>query len=123
MSAYEAGMDRFLDTSRDFVGAENIRERQANGKSMQLAYLAFDDDIKCEVFGNEAVYQGDKLVGLTTGGAFGHRVGYSLAFAYLDKDLSFAEGDKFKVLTSLGMRIAHVELDAVYDVKNEKLRA
>ena len=123
MSAVEADMDRFLDTSRDFIGAENIRERQANGKSMKLAYLAFDDDVECEVFGNEAVYQGDKLVGLTTGGAYGHRVGYSLAFAYVDKDMTIEQGDEFTVLTSLGVRKAHAEMDAVYDAKNEKLRA
>jgi dimethylglycine dehydrogenase len=115
-------MDRFLDTSRDFIGAEVIRDRQKNGKTMKLAYLAFDDDIKCEVFGNEAVYQGEKLVGLTTGGAYGHRVGYSLAFAYLDKDLTIEQGDEFTVLTTLGMRKAHAEMDAVYDAKNEKLR-
>lgn len=123
MSAYEAGMERFLDTSRDFIGAENIREREANGKSMQLVYLAFDDDVECEAFGNEAVYQGDKLVGLTTGGAFGHRVGYSVAFAYLDKEVIVEQGTKFTVLTSLGERKAHAEMDAVYDAKNEKLRA
>ena len=123
MSALEAGMERFLDTSRDFIGAENIRGRQANGKSMQLAYLAFDDDIECEAFGNEAVYQGNKLVGLTTSGSFGYRVGYSLAFAYLDKDLTIEQGSEFTVLTSLGERKAHAEMDAVYDAKNEKLRA
>jgi dimethylglycine dehydrogenase len=122
ISGVEAGMARFIDTSRDFVGADSIRERQQNGVSMQLAYLAFDDDIPCECFGNEAVFCDGELVGLTTGGAYGHRVGYSLSFAYINPEL-VAQGQGLRVLTAAGEREAHVEMDAVYDPANEKLRA
>ena len=115
------GMERFIDSSREFIGVESIRARQADGVSMQLAYLAFDDDVPCECHGNEAVYQGDELVGLTTGGAYGHRVGYSLAFAYIRPEL-VTQGTVLRVQTALGNREAHVEMDAVYDPANEKLR-
>jgi dimethylglycine dehydrogenase len=122
ISALEAGMDRFTDTSRDFIGVDSIKRRLEEGVSTKLAYLAFDDDIACECFGNEAVYQGDELVGLTTGGAYGHRVGYSLAFAYIRPEL-VAQDSELQVMTSAGMRKVHVEMDAVYDPANEKLRA
>jgi len=118
----EAGMvGRFLDTSRDFIGVEEIRKREENGTDTLLAYLAFDDDIECECYGNEAVYHDGKVVGLTTSGAFGHRVGYSLAFAYVSPEL-VKQGQELEVWTTLGMRKAHVEMDAVYDPKNELLR-
>jgi len=121
MSGVEAGMDRFIDTSRDFIGAEVIREREHKGVKIQLAYLAFDDDIACECFGNEAVFHNGEHVGITTSGAYGHRVGYSLAFAYVKPEL-VEQGTKLEVQTSLGMRTAHVEMDAVYDPANALLR-
>ena len=121
ISGVEAGMGRFIDTSRDFIGAENLREREKNGVETQLAYLSFDDDIKAECFGNEAVYHGDEMVGLTTGGAYGHRVGRSLAFAYCRPDL-VVQDTPLQVLTSGGIRACHVEMDGVYDPSNEKLR-
>ncbi len=122
ISGLEAGLERFIDLSRDFIGAENLRARQQNGLSMQLVLLAFDDDVPCECFGNEAVYAGETRVGLTTSGGYGHRVGRSLAFAYVQP--AQAVQDKvLTVLTSLGERTAHVELNAVYDAQNERLRA
>lgn len=122
ITGVEAGMDRFIDTSRDFIGVEVVREREANGGDIQLAYLAFDDDLACECYGNESVFHNGEHAGLTTGGAYGHRVGYSLAFAYIKPDL-LKQGVELEVQTTLGMRKAHVEMDAVYDPKNEKLRS
>ena len=68
ISGLEAGMDRFIDTSRDFIGCENLKQRQQDGYAIELAYLVFDDDLPCECFGNEGVYHNGELVGLTTGG-------------------------------------------------------
>jgi len=122
ISGIEAGMDRFIDTSRDFIGVEVVRKREEKGVDLMLAYLAFDDDIACECFGNEAVFHKGEHVGIITSGAYGHRVGYSLAFAYINPEL-VAQGTKLEVQTSLGTRNAHVEMDAVYDPKNELLRS
>ncbi len=122
ITGVEAGMGRFIDTSRDFIGVDVIKQRMSEGTKIQLAYLVFDDDVPCEVYGNEAVYHKGELAGLTTGGAYGHRVGYSLAFAYVKPEL-VVQGTKLQVQTSLGMREAHVEMDAVYDPTNEKLKS
>jgi dimethylglycine dehydrogenase len=121
ISGVEAGMSRFIDTSRDFVGVDSIKQRQTEGGDIQLAYLAFDDDIAAECFGNEAVYSGTDLIGLTTGGAYGHRVGRSLAFAYVKPEM-VVQDTKLQVLTTCGLRQCHVEMDALYDPMNEKLR-
>ncbi|MDA9058646.1 FAD-dependent oxidoreductase, partial [Candidatus Thioglobus sp.] len=122
ISAIEAGMDRFLDLSREFIGCENIRQRQIDGIKTKLAYLIFDDDIPAECFGNEAVFNGDKLSGIITSGAYGFRVGHSVAFAYLEPNLC-EEGVKLSVETSLGSRSCHVSISAAYDDSNEKLRS
>ncbi|MDH3858436.1 MAG: glycine cleavage system protein T, partial [Gammaproteobacteria bacterium] len=82
----------------------------------------FDDQVPCECYGNEAVYHNGVLIGLTTGGAYGHRVGKSLAFAYLKPELISA-GLEVTVDTSIGSRSAHIAMDAAYDPANELLRA
>jgi len=121
ISGYEAGMDRFIDTSRDFIGCENLKQRKLEAYAIELAYLVFDDDIPCECYGNEAVYHNGDLIGLTTGGAFGHRIGKSLAFAYL-KPALIKDGLELTIDTSVGSRVAHIEMDAVYDPDNALLR-
>ena len=122
ISVLEAGMERFLDLDRNFIGADNIRERLSMGVKTKLAFLIFDDQIPAECFGNEAVFDGDNLSGIITSGAYGYRVGHSIAFAYLKPNLCI-EGSKLRVETSLGSRNCHVSVDAAYDKANEKLRS
>jgi dimethylglycine dehydrogenase len=122
ISGIEAGMERFIDTSRDFIGCQDIKKRQAEGGAIQLVYLLFDDDIACECYGNEAVYHNGELIGLTTSGAYGHRIGKSLAFAYL-KPAMVTPGLEVTIDTSIGTRTAHIEMEAAYDATNEKLRS
>ena len=122
ISALEAGMDRFLDLSRNFIGSDNIKERQSKGVETQLAYLIFDDEIPAECFGNEAVFDGEELSGIITSGAYGYRVGHSVAFAYLNPS-HCNEGKALRVETSLGSRKCHVSMNAAYDNDNEKLRS
>ncbi len=121
ISGIEAGMERFIDTSREFIGCENIKKRTTEGGSIQLAYLLFDDDIACECYGNEAVYHNGELIGLTTSGAYGHRIGRSLAFAYIKPEL-VTQDLEVTIDTSVGSRTAHIEMEAAYDPANEKLR-
>ena len=115
-------MDRFVDLSKDFIGRDSLIERQERGFAIELAYLVFDDDIPCECHGNEAVYAGDEQIGLTTSGAYGFRVGCSLAFAYLMPG-AIEDGLKVKVHTSVGVRQAHIEMLMAYDSQNLRLRS
>jgi len=122
ISALEAGMERFIDLSRDFIGCNDIKERQSKGVDTKLAYLVFDDQIPAECFGNEAVFADSQLSGVITSGAYGHRVGHSIAFAYL-KPEHCEEGVSLTVETALGSRNCHVSMNASYDPDNTKLRS
>ena len=122
ISGLEAGVDRFIDLSRDFIGADNLRKRQSNGLEIELAMLIFDDDIGCECYGNEAVLIDGKVVGLATSGAYGFRIEKSLAFAYLNAGLK-QQDLTVQVQTSAGMREAHIECRVPWDAKNERLIA
>ena len=111
-----------INLEKDFIGKENLNERLSKGLDTKLAYLAFDDDVAAECYGNEAVYSNGELVGLTTSGGFGHRVGFSLSFAYIHPEL-VVQNERLQVQTAAGLRDAHVELKPAYDPENIKLRS
>ena len=61
-------------------------------------------------------------MGITTGGAYGHAVGKSLAFAYVDPEFA-AAGTEFDVLMMGNTRKMRILADCAWDPKNERLRA
>jgi dimethylglycine dehydrogenase len=80
----ETGMDRWLDWSKDFVGAEAARkDREANGNGRRLVTLEIDA-LDADASGYEPVWSGDRRVGFITSGDYGHTVGKSLAMALVD---------------------------------------
>jgi dimethylglycine dehydrogenase len=119
----EARLDRFVNMNKDFLGKGVVAERSAldsSELSMVLVYCAVDaDDSDCR--GNEPIYAGDKLIGLTTSGTYGHTVGKSLAFAYVDSDHE-APGSTFDIQLMSECRKATVLAEPACDPNNEKLR-
>ena len=115
-----ADMERFVNFGKDFIGKDAVLRERRDGPPSKLAYLsvaAVDHDC----YGNEPVYQGERVVGLTTGGAYGHAVEQSLAFAYVESGLA-RPGERFDVLM-MGERFAAVVLpEAAWDAGNARLR-
>jgi len=72
--------------------------------------------------GAEPVYHGDRLVGLTTSGAYGPAVGRSLAFDYVEPARA-AAGTQFEILMLGERRRAVVLPQAAWDPDNDRLRA
>ena len=122
VSGIHAGMQRFIDLSRPFIGSQALNTIQSQPLNYQLAYLVFDDELACECFGNESVRYQNQHVGIITSGAYGHRINRSLAFAYLPPEL-VKQGTTLSVDTALGIRQAHIESEALYDPSNQRLRA
>ena len=130
----EAGLDRFVDLDtpgRDFIGRDATLVRRdaagpaLTGLDMVLVYCEVDaTDSDCR--GNEPTYDpaddGSAAMGITTGGAWGHTVGKSLAFAYVDP--AFLEpGSTFEIALFGGRHTATVLAEAAHDPSNERLRA
>ena len=64
---------------------------------------------------------GDDLVGITTSGAYGHRVGMSLALAYLQRGIDL---DAPMSVNVLGNAIPATALDRIpYDPTNTRMRS
>ena len=101
-----ADMERFVAFDKEFVGKSATLDEKRRGPKTRLVYLAVEARDN-DSYGNEPVYHasaGDRPIGLTTGGAFGHKVGQSLAFAYVEAAFARA-GDELEVLM-MGERVA-----------------
>jgi len=119
----EAELDRFVDYAGEFLGREATLARAELGDDIRwsLVYCEVDaTDSDCR--GNEPVRDDTgRIIGLTTSGAFGHTVGRSLAFAYVEPAFK-APGTKFAIQIFGESHSATVLADAAYDPNNEKLR-
>ena len=119
---FEASMERFIRLDKsDFIGKAASLSKRQRGPRMKLVTLAVAN-IGSDCMGNEPVYHDDRVVGVTTSGAFGHAVNQSLAFAYVDPKLA-APGTQLQVLMFKEHRGARVVADSIWDPGNERLKA
>jgi dimethylglycine dehydrogenase len=116
----EAGLERFVDFSKCFLGREATLSRKLLGITTKLVYVSVEtSDSDC--LGNEPVLDGEQIIGVTTSGAYGHSVKQSLAFAYVKPQ--YAEpGTKFEIRLLGQKHFATVLKDAAYDPQNLRLR-
>jgi dimethylglycine dehydrogenase len=120
ISLVEADMLRFARKGGGYIGAEVVEQKQRDGVDIRLVYCRVDAD-DADAMGNEPVYDGDQVIGITTSGAYGHSVGQSLAFAYVNTGYDVA-GTSFEI-EILGKRCkATVLAEAAWDPQNERLK-
>lgn len=120
VTPWEAGFDRFVALDKDFIGRDALEKQKAEGvkkRVVTLAIEATDTDAR----GNEPVFAGDKVVGITTSGTYGAWTRQSLAIAYVDADRG-AEGTSLAVELMGALRPARVVADSVFDPGNDRLR-
>jgi dimethylglycine dehydrogenase len=118
----ETGMDRWLDWSKDFVGAEAARkDREANGNGRRLVTLEIDA-LDADASGYEPVWSGDRRVGFITSGDYGHTVGKSLAMALVDPGHA-EEGTELTTHIVGVERPAQVIAPSPYDPTGSAMRA
>ena len=121
ITTVEAGLDRFVKLDKEFIGKEVVLKRMESGGEIRLVYVSVDA-ADADVAGNEPVYDGDRVIGITTSGAYGHRVGESIAFVYVEPE--YAEpGSSFDIAILGERRRATVQAEPLYDPKNERMKA
>jgi dimethylglycine dehydrogenase len=86
-----SGLSRFVCYDKPaFIGRDAaLRDREAP-PPQRLVTLAVDAD-DADASGFEPILSGDRLVGYTTSGGYGHCVGQSLAMGYVDTNLCPAD--------------------------------
>jgi dimethylglycine dehydrogenase len=88
---FEAGLDRFVDFKKAaFIGRSAAAEEKDSGGALRLVTLQVDA-ADADAIGDEPIWHDGKAVGWVTSGAFGHRVGRSLALGYVPAALAKAD--------------------------------
>ena len=117
----EADIQRFVDWEKEFKGKDAAAARRGTDLAMMCVYGEMDAD-EADARGNEPVWAGDRLIGLTTAGAYGYSVGSSLFFAYVAPEFA-APGSEFEIQILNDRRPARVLAEAAWDPKSERLRS
>ncbi len=119
LNMLEADMARFIDFGKeDFVGKAATRD--AAPRPLRIVYLEVDAS-DTDARGAEPVLLGDRCIGLTTSGGYGHRVAKSLAFACVDPQFA-APGTRFELLLQGERRPAVVLERPAFDPDNARMR-
>ena len=120
-SPLEAGLDAFISFDHNgFVGYDALRRIRDHGAGRTLVTLKVDAK-DADAIGNEPVYLDGQIVGYVSSGGYGHRLGESIALAYVQRDIAdMALGFEVEILDD--RRAAVVVEDSVYDRDAKKLR-
>lgn len=117
----EAGLSHrvHLDSGGDFIGRETLEGQMKDGPGRRLR--TFVSDAKLPLYGGETLLREGRVASLACSAGFGHTVGRTIIYAYLDKeDLPCKEFE----IEVFGERhpVEHVD-GPLYDPKNAKLKA
>ena len=114
----EAGLDRFVDLSKDFFGKESMVKHGINTKCVTLL---IDGPKDADPWGSEAVYLDGKRVGRLTSGGYSVAFSQSIGMGYVNPDLATL-GQKLQVKMFDQLWDAVVTEDSPYDSSNLNIR-
>jgi dimethylglycine dehydrogenase len=116
------GMDRWIDWSKDFIGAESAR-KEHDEDSAEVKLVTLEIDAK-DADGSEyePVWSNATRVGYVTSGEYGHVVGKSLAMALIDRE-HCSVGTELTVHVVGEERTATVIEPSPYDPTGSAMRA
>ncbi len=106
---------------KEFIGKSGIVQQKETDISQKLVCLAVEAE-DADPWGYNPIFNGDRRVGMTSSGGFGHRTETSIALGYVPPELA-AAGTSLEVEV-LGKKLpAKVVAMPLYDTKNEKMKA
>ncbi len=123
-SLLQGGLGRFvkLDKPQDFPGKAAILNEKQQGVKKSFVTLTVEAG-ECDAPYMSCIWQGDQIVGETTSGAWGYRVGKSIALGMIRTELA-NPGTELEVEIYGQKHRAVVEQDQpLWDPENERLRA
>jgi dimethylglycine dehydrogenase len=114
----EAGLDRFVDLSREFHGKAAMLEKGIRSKCVTLLV---DGPADTDPWGREALYADDRRVGRLTSGGWSVAFGRSIAMGYVEPALAVA-GTRLEVKMQDRLWPAEIVVDSPYDPENARIR-
>jgi dimethylglycine dehydrogenase len=116
------GMDRWIDWSKDFVGAEAARRERAEDSAPRKLVTLEIDATDADGSEYEPVWRDGRRVGYITSGEYGHVVGKSLAMALIDRE-HVTVGTELTAHIVGEERPARIIADSPYDPTGSEMRA
>jgi dimethylglycine dehydrogenase len=119
----ESGLGRFARLDKgNFLGRDGLMTWQRRGFRNRFVTLEVQGVSDADARGSEPILHDGRLVGRTTSGGFGWRLGKSLALGMVSPELG--ELGTTLTVTILGEpHAATVIEESPFDAKNERLRA
>jgi dimethylglycine dehydrogenase len=122
-AALESDLQRFIDFDKGpFLGRDALVAWRDKGFTNKLVMLEVQDVTDADARGSEPVMKNGAMIGRTTSGGYGWRVGKSLALAMVNPEFSHP-GDEVEVRILGETRRAIVIPDSPYDPANAALRS
>ena len=120
----QGGMERFVKWDKgDFPGKAALLAEKQQGVTKQFVTLTLDEVPAADAPYMSTIIHDGQVVGETTSGAFGHRVGKSIALGMIRPDLAVA-GTKVAINIFGQDCMATVQEDApLWDPENARIRA
>ncbi len=115
----EAGLDRFIDLSKEFQGKEAML---ATGVRSKCVTLLIDGPEDADPWGREALYHDGEKVGRLTSGGWSVAFGKQIGMGYVRPDLT-AVDTRLKVRMQRKLWDAQVVEDSPHDPTNARIRA
>ncbi len=115
----EAGLDRFVDLSKEFHGKAAM---EATGLRSRCVTLLIDGPEDADPWGREAIYAGERRVGRLTSGGYSVAFGKSIGMGYVTPEHA-APGTSLQVRMQGRLWPAEITPDSPYDPKNARIRA
>jgi 4-methylaminobutanoate oxidase (formaldehyde-forming) len=117
---YEAGLGFCVKLAKgDFLGRAALQRLKDEGPTRRLA--AFTVEGFAPFFGGEAILKGGQVVGHSTSGGYGHRIGKTVALAYLPVEL--CDETDFEIEAFGTSYPARREPRCLYDPRMERLKS
>ena len=120
ISLVESDIMRFAKKGGGYIGADAVQKKAKGDVNVRLVYCEVNT-LDADAMGNEPVYDGEQVIGITTSGAYGHCVGKSLAFAYVKTGYEKA-GTQFDIEILGGRQKATVLAGPAWDPENKRLK-
>ena len=121
----EGGMERFVkfDKPQDFPGKAALAAEKQQGRKKAFAMITLDAPGYADAPYMSMIWKDGKIVGETTSGAYGHRVGKSIALGMIRPDL-LAAGTSVEI-EIYGEKVAATVQgeDPIWDADNARIRA
>ncbi len=119
-TAIEAGLDKFIDWKKDFIGKECSLMEKNNGPVKMLSFMEVNT-VDIDVINDEAIIHDGKCIGYVSSGGYAHYVEKSIAFGYIPPELSNMNTE-LEIEINGKFFLANILNEPLYDPKGLKLR-